>query len=173
MPWYVAWASTTSNGRLEVFIVFPLNYSRWIEICCSVDGRTGQSIAYQTCTVTVRCPGHVSRPLGSIAVDHWIRPLPRLSGATARERLVTASLRLQWTINTNTSKRISPQVMLIIKHQNPFSQKTQGPFSLQSPRFWWLMTTQPKQENITNISTKICNLLARMHECSLKVRLWT
>jgi hypothetical protein len=37
---------------------------------------------------TIWCPGHVSRPLGSIAVDRWIRPLPRLSGAIAQERLV-------------------------------------------------------------------------------------
>jgi hypothetical protein len=40
-----------------------------------VDGRTGQAM------FTVWCPSHVSRPLGSIAVDRWIRPLPRLSGA--------------------------------------------------------------------------------------------
>jgi hypothetical protein len=30
-------------------------------------------------------------------------------------------------------KHISPQVMLIIKHQNPFSQMTRGPFFLQFP----------------------------------------
>jgi hypothetical protein len=39
---------------------------------------------------TVRCtpdslvPCHVSRPLGSVAVDRWIRPLPRQFGATAQ-----------------------------------------------------------------------------------------
>jgi hypothetical protein len=43
---------------------------------------------------TVWCPSHISRPLGSVAVDHWIRLLPDYlvhtgqSGATARERLV-------------------------------------------------------------------------------------
>jgi hypothetical protein len=81
-------------------------------------------------------------------------------------------LRITWTINTNTSTLISPYVMLIIKHQNPFSQMAGGPFSLHSLPFWWLMTTQTKQANITNISMKMCNLLARMHECPLKVRLW-
>jgi hypothetical protein len=30
----------------------------------------------------------------------------------------------------NTSKHISPQVMLIIKHQNLLSQMARGPFSL-------------------------------------------
>jgi hypothetical protein len=30
---------------------------------------------------TVRCLGHVNRLLGSVAVDRWIRPLPRVSGA--------------------------------------------------------------------------------------------
>jgi hypothetical protein len=30
---------------------------------------------------TVRCPGHVSRPLGYVAVDLWIQPLPEQSGA--------------------------------------------------------------------------------------------
>ena len=54
--------------------------------------------------------------------------------------------------NTQTlGKYISSQVVLIIKHQNLLSQMAQGPFSLQSPPFWWLMTTQPKQANITNI----------------------
>jgi hypothetical protein len=44
-----------------------------------------------------------------------------------------------WTININTSKHISPQVILIIKHQNLLSQMAWGPFSLQSPLFgdWW------------------------------------
>jgi hypothetical protein len=44
----------------------------------SVDGRTGQSIAHWTGTVYCSVPCHVSRPLGSIAVDRWIcRPLWR------------------------------------------------------------------------------------------------
>ena len=79
-------------------------------------------------------------------------------------------------VNYNTQtlgKYISSQVVLIIKHQNLLSQMAQGPFSLQSLPFWWLMTTQPKQANITNIWMKICNLLARMHDCPHKVILWT
>jgi hypothetical protein len=40
-----------------------------------------------------------------------------------------------WTTNINTSKHISPQVVLIIKHQNLLSQMARGPFSLQSPPF--------------------------------------
>jgi hypothetical protein len=47
----------------------------------SVDGCTGQSGAHRTIIVHCPVPCHVSRPLGSIAVDRWIRPLPRLSGA--------------------------------------------------------------------------------------------
>jgi hypothetical protein len=82
------------------------------------------------------------------------------------------SLRILWTIIINTSKHISPQVVLIIKHQNSISQKAWGPFSLQSPSFWWLMTTQPKQANNTSIWIKICNLLAKMHDCPHNVILW-
>jgi hypothetical protein len=41
------------------------------------------------------------------------------------------SLRTLWTIIINTSKHISPQVVLIIKHQNLISQMARGPFSLQ------------------------------------------
>ena len=83
------------------------------------------------------------------------------------------SLRILWTTNTNTRKLISSRIVLFIKHQNSISQMARGPFSLQSPPFWWLMTTQPKQANITNIWMKICNLLARMHDCPLNVILWT
>jgi hypothetical protein len=65
----------------------------------SIDGRTGQSGAHRA--NTVHCPVlcHVSRPLGSVAVDCWMRPLPDSSvhtgqsGATARERPLSASLR--------------------------------------------------------------------------------
>jgi hypothetical protein len=66
----------------------PLNYSHWTEGCCFC--RRAHRI--------VRCPGHVSRPLGSVAVDRCIRPLPdnpvhiEQSGATTRERLVAGSL---------------------------------------------------------------------------------
>jgi hypothetical protein len=35
-----------------------------------------------------------------------------------------------WTTNINTSKYISPKLMLIIKHQNLLSQMGRGPFSL-------------------------------------------
>jgi hypothetical protein len=48
--------------------------------------------------------------------------------------LVQSSLHLV-TINTNTSKYISTQVMLIIKHQNPFSQMAWGPFPYNLPLF--------------------------------------
>jgi hypothetical protein len=47
----------------------------------SVDGHTGQSSAHRTSTVHCLVPCRVRRPLGSVAVDRWIRPLPRLSGA--------------------------------------------------------------------------------------------
>jgi hypothetical protein len=59
--------------------------------------------------------------------------------------------RILWTTIINTSKHISPQIVSIIKHQNLLSQMARGPFSLQSPPFWWLMTTQPKQANHTSI----------------------
>jgi hypothetical protein len=42
----------------------------------SVDGRTRQSGAHRTSTVHCLVPCHVSRPLGSVAVDRWIRPFP-------------------------------------------------------------------------------------------------
>jgi hypothetical protein len=48
------------------------------------------------CSLSGAC--HVSRPLGSVAVDRWIQPLPDCpvhtgqSGAIARERLLWASL---------------------------------------------------------------------------------
>jgi hypothetical protein len=79
-------------------------------------------------------------------------------------------------VNYNTQtlgKYISSRIVLFIKHQNSISQMTRGPFSLQSPPFWWLMTTQPKQANITSIWMKICNLLARMQVCPHNVILWT
>jgi hypothetical protein len=82
-------------------------------------------------------------------------------------------LRILWIIIINTGKHISPQIVLIIKHQNSFSQVAQGLFSLQTLPFWWLMTTQPKQANNTNIWMKISNLLARMHVCPQNVILWT
>jgi hypothetical protein len=83
------------------------------------------------------------------------------------------SLRILWTTNINTRKLISSLIVLFIKHQNSISQKARGPFSLQSPPFWWLMTTQPKQANNTSNWVKICNLLAKMHDCPHNVILWT
>jgi hypothetical protein len=62
--------------------------------------------------------------------------------------------------------------MLIIKHQNPLDKWDGVLFHYNLP-FWRLMTTQPKQANITNTLIKICNLIAKMHECPHNVRLWT
>jgi hypothetical protein len=83
------------------------------------------------------------------------------------------SLRILWTTNTNTRKLISSRIVLFIKHQNSISQIARGPFSLQSPPFWWLMTTQPKQANNTSFCMKMCILLAKMHDCPHNVILWT
>jgi hypothetical protein len=47
----------------------------------SIDGRTRQSNAHQTGHCSLSGTYHVRRPLGSVAVNHWIRLLPRLSGA--------------------------------------------------------------------------------------------
>jgi hypothetical protein len=47
----------------------------------SVDGRIGQSGAHRIRTVHCPVPCHVSRSLRSVAIDHWIRPLSRLSDA--------------------------------------------------------------------------------------------
>jgi hypothetical protein len=49
------------------------------------------------------------------------------------------SLRILWTIIINTSKHISPQVVLIIKHQNSISQKAWVHFPYNLPLFgdWW------------------------------------
>jgi hypothetical protein len=67
----------------------PNNSSRWTEKLLLLSSSTLDSpVHIGHPLVNVRCPGHVSRPLGSVAVDRWIRPLPRQSGATARERLV-------------------------------------------------------------------------------------
>jgi hypothetical protein len=217
----------------------PLNYRNWTESCW---------FYRQAHHRTVRCPGHISRPLGFAAVNRWIRPLlgctpnglvlqPKsawsraslrrlpgvpsdspvrpdrycsLSGAP-QVRWLTAHFMdffavsfgllfflslgllhifyvffwgvaslvshfnpfcILWTIKTNTSKHSCPQGYVDHRTLKSLSQMDWGPFSLQSPPFWWLMTTQPKQENIPNILMKICNLLAMMHECPLKVRLW-
>jgi hypothetical protein len=70
MHWYVAWAPTPWNGRLGVFIASPTIIAVRQKQQLSVDGRTGQSGALAT---SADCWG--------LAVDRWIRPLPRLSGA--------------------------------------------------------------------------------------------
>jgi hypothetical protein len=81
MSWYVAWAPTPWNGRLGVFIGSPTllavghkaaAFYRWAH-------RTVQCAPNIHCSLSGAC--HVSQPLGSVAVDRWIRPLPRLSGA--------------------------------------------------------------------------------------------
>jgi hypothetical protein len=81
MPWYVAWAPTPWNSRLGGIYSLTHNYRCWTEAASFVDGRTGQSGANRTCTVHCPMPCHVSRPLESIAVGHWIRALPKLSNA--------------------------------------------------------------------------------------------
>jgi hypothetical protein len=93
MPWYVSWAPTPWNGRLVVFLVSPHNYSRWTEATTFYRrAHTGQSGAHRTCTVHCPVPCHISRPLVFVAVDRWVQPLPRLSGAIAWERSFWASL---------------------------------------------------------------------------------
>jgi hypothetical protein len=51
-----------------IFIA-PHNYSRWTEAAAFCRR------AHRTRTVHCPVPYHVSRPLGSVAVDHWIRSL--------------------------------------------------------------------------------------------------
>jgi hypothetical protein len=53
----------------------PHNYSRWTEAAAFYRR------AHRTSTIHCPVPCHVCRPLGSVAVDRWIRPLSRLSGA--------------------------------------------------------------------------------------------
>jgi hypothetical protein len=207
-----------------VFIAFNPQTSRWTENSSFLSS----GAADRHCAVSGA--HHVSRPLASVAVDRWIRPLPSvrctpdspvptvrcytprapvcgpsaqtvlLSHRTVRctpdmycslsgappgagwqpsSRIssliplgffcswvldyyasfyvffwgVASSLprsnphRILWTTIIN----ISPQIVLIIKHQNSNGQMAWGLFSLQSPPFWWLMTTQPKQANNTSI----------------------
>jgi hypothetical protein len=93
---YVAWAPTPSNGMLRgVFIAFPpqlLQLDKKLLFLST--GALDSPVPTEHALFTIRCPGHVSRPLGSASVDRWIRPLPdypvhtRQSGAIARGRLV-------------------------------------------------------------------------------------
>jgi hypothetical protein len=70
MPWYVAWAPIHSNGRLGVFIAFPLNYSRWTKATAFCQQ------AHRTCNVHCLVPWPrqstvgvcISRPLDPIVV---------------------------------------------------------------------------------------------------------
>jgi hypothetical protein len=59
-----------------VFIISPTILDVGQKAECSVVGRTRH----------VRCPSHVSWSLRSVAVDHWIQLLPRLSGAHRTDR---------------------------------------------------------------------------------------
>jgi hypothetical protein len=81
MPWYAAWAPTPQIARLGVFIASPTIVAVGQKHQLSVDGCTGQSGAHRTSTIHCLVPCHVSRPLGSVAVDRWIRPLPKQFGA--------------------------------------------------------------------------------------------
>jgi hypothetical protein len=59
----------------RVFIASPTIIAVGEKQPLSVDGRTGQFGAHWTSTVYCPVPYHVSRSLGSVAVDRWIRPL--------------------------------------------------------------------------------------------------
>jgi hypothetical protein len=76
------------------------NSSHWTEKLLLLSSGAPDSPVH---TRHVRCPGHVSRPLRSVAVDCWIQLLSRLSvhteqsSATARERLVVGlSTQIVW-----------------------------------------------------------------------------
>jgi hypothetical protein len=81
MPWYVAWGPTPSNGWLGVFIASPtlLAVGQKAAAFCRRAHQTVQRARDIHCSVFGAC--HVSRPLGSVAVDRWIRPLAILSSA--------------------------------------------------------------------------------------------
>jgi hypothetical protein len=104
---------------------------------------TGQFGAHQTCTVycPVRHQGAGWLPTSWISsLILWASKLFLSSFEVLHPQCLSPILfRILWTTNINTSKHISPQVMLIIKHQNLLSQMGRGPFSLQSPSFgdWW------------------------------------
>jgi hypothetical protein len=84
MHWYVAWAPTPPNGWLRVFIASPslLAIEQKAATFCRRAHQTVQCAPDIHCSLSGAC--HVSRLLGSVAVDRWIRPLPRLSGAHRR-----------------------------------------------------------------------------------------
>jgi hypothetical protein len=76
----------------------PHNSSCWTEkLLLLSSGAPNSPVHIGHPLFIVRCPSHVSRPLGSIAVDRWIWLLPRLSGAIARECLVAGlSAQIAW-----------------------------------------------------------------------------
>jgi hypothetical protein len=80
MPWYVAWASTPWNGLLRVFIAPPHTIIAAGQEAAAFCRRAHRTV-HCTTDKHYSVPCHVIQPLGSIAVDRWIRPLPRLSGA--------------------------------------------------------------------------------------------
>jgi hypothetical protein len=81
MPWYVSWALTPPNGRLEGIYRLTHTSSRWTESDSFLSMGTSDSLVLTGHTqFIVRCPPR-QPTLGSVAVDRWIRPLPRLSGA--------------------------------------------------------------------------------------------
>jgi hypothetical protein len=82
MPWYVAWAPTPWNGWLEgIYSLLLQLYSLDRSSNFFSMGAPDSQVHTEHALFTVWCPSHISRPLRSAAVDRWIRPLPRLSGA--------------------------------------------------------------------------------------------
>jgi hypothetical protein len=73
MPLICCLGSHTLKCPVGVFIASPTIIAVRQKQELSVDGRTVQSAALAT-----------SATVGSVAVDRWIRQLPRLSGAAAR-----------------------------------------------------------------------------------------
>jgi hypothetical protein len=61
---------------LGMFLALP-----HLEMAGSTKAATFCRRAHQTCTIHYPMACHISRPLGSVVVDRWIRPLPRLSCA--------------------------------------------------------------------------------------------
>jgi hypothetical protein len=102
---------------------------------------TGQSGAHRTSTVhcPVRHQGAGWLPTSwisslilwaSFVLESWTSKLFLcLHWGIASSVPWSNPLRILWATDKNTSKYISPQVMLIIKHQNLLSQMTRGPFS--------------------------------------------
>jgi hypothetical protein len=81
MSWYVAWSPTPLNVclggiyRLPTLLAVGQKAAAFCRRAHQIV-RCAPDIHYSLSGVC-----HVSRSLGSVAVDLWIRPLPRLSGA--------------------------------------------------------------------------------------------